>query len=100
MYVYIKRDRDGEAVCSDCERHYFGDGSRALVIDGELVCWDCLKKWAEDDFSSFMDYMTQEKRRVLYDFEIEQLIDEDAEEERESEEEWMRETMSAREYDI
>lgn len=99
MYVNIKRDRDGEAVCSDCE-HYFGDDSKVMIIGGELVCWDCIKKWAEDDFSGFMNYMTQEKRRVLYDFEIEQLIEDDAEEERESEEEWMRETMSAREYDL
>ena len=99
MDVNIKRDCYGEAVCSDCE-HYFGDASRAMIIDGKLVCWDCIKQWAEDDFSGFMDYMTQEKRKVLYDFEIEQLIEEDAEEERESEEEWMRETMSAREYDL
>lgn len=99
MTLTIKRNHDGDTICADCG-HYFWIGAKAMEVDGELVCWDCLKKWAEDDFSSFMDYMTQEKRRVLYDFEIEQLIDEDAEEERESEEEWMRETMSAREYDI
>lgn len=44
-----------------------------------------------------MDYMTQEKRKVLYDFEIEQLVEEDAEAERESIEDWMREVMRMRE---
>ena len=60
----IKRNHDGEPVCSDCG-HYFGIGAKAMEVDGELVCWDCLKKWAEDDFSSFMDYFAADEHEIL-----------------------------------
>lgn len=98
MSISIKRDDRGEAVCADCETHYFGDGDKAMVVDGELVCWNCLKKWAEDDFSGFMEYMTKEKRKILYDFDIEKLIEEDEVEEQEAIDAWFIETMRTRRY--
>ena len=49
-----KFNRDGEPICADCG-HILDHTDRAMDVDGELVCWDCLKKWAEDDFSLFMD---------------------------------------------
>lgn len=61
---------DGEPICADCGR-ILDHTDRAMDVDGELVCWDCLKKWAEDDFSLFMEYMTEERRTILYGADIE-----------------------------
>ncbi len=72
----IKRNYDGEPVCADCG-HYIDSHTEAMEVDGELVCWDCLKKWAADDFSGFMDFMTAQKRTILYGADIEQLAVED-----------------------
>lgn len=91
----IKRNHDGDPVCADCG-HYFGIGAKAMEVDGELVCWDCLKKWAEDDFSSFMDYVAEDEHEILYEQDIEQLAEEDEREKREAFEDWMQEVMSMR----
>ena len=95
MKPYIKHDRWGDPVCCDCE-HYFGIGAKAMEVDGELVCWDCLKKWAEDDFTSFMDYVAEDEHEILYEQDIEQLAEEDEREKREAMEDWMKEVMSMR----
>lgn len=73
----IKRNYDGDPVCSDCG-HYIDSHTEAMEVDSELVCWDCLRKWAADDFSGFMDFMTAEKRTILYGADIEAIIAEDA----------------------
>ena len=91
----IKRNHDGDPVCADCG-HYFGIGAKAMEVDGELVCWDCLKKWAEDDFSSFMDYIAADEHEILYEHDIEKLAEEDEHEKREAVEFWMREVMRMR----
>ena len=72
-----KFTRDGEPICADCG-HILDHTDRVMDVDGELVCWDCLKKWAEDDFSLFMDYMTEELRTILYGADIEALAAEHA----------------------
>lgn len=72
-----KFNRDGEPICADCG-HILDHTDRAMDVDGELVCWDCLKKWADDDFSLFMDYMTEERRTILYGADIEALAAEHA----------------------
>lgn len=72
-----KFTRDGEPICADCGR-ILDHTDKAMDVDGELVCWDCLKKWAEDDFSGFMGYMTDERRDILYGADIEALTDEHA----------------------
>ena len=95
MKPYIKHDRWGDPVCSDCG-HYFGIDAKAMEVDGELVCWDCLKKWAEDDFSSFMDYFAEDEHEILYEQDIEQLAEEDEQEKREAIEDWIQEVMSMR----
>lgn len=92
----IKRNHDGDPVCADCG-HYFGIGAKAMEVDGELVCWDCLKKWAEDDFSLFMDYVAADEHEILYEHDIEKLAEEDEQEKREAVESWMREVMRMRE---
>lgn len=96
MTLTIKRNHDGDPVCADCG-HYFGIGVKAMEVDGELVCWDCLKKWAEDDFSSFMDYVAADEHEILYEHDIEKLAEEDEQEKREAVESWMREVMRMRE---
>lgn len=72
-----KFNRDGEPICADCG-HILGHTDMAMDVDGELVCWDCLKKWADDDFILFMDYMTEERRTILYSADIEAIIAEHA----------------------
>lgn len=72
-----KFTRDGEPICADCGR-ILDHTDKVMDVDGELVCWDCLKKWAEDDFGGFMDYMTSAKRTILYGADIEAIIAEDA----------------------
>lgn len=96
MTLTIKRNHDGDPVCADCG-HYFGIGAKAMEVDGELVCWDCLKKWAADDFSSFMDYVAADEHEILYEHGIEKLAEEDEQEKREAVESWMREVMRMRE---
>lgn len=95
MTLTIKRNHDGDPVCADCG-HYFGIGAKAMEVDGELVCWDCLKKWAADDFSSFMDYIAADEHEILYEHDIEKLAEEDEQEKREAVEFWMREVMRMR----
>lgn len=95
MTLTIKRNQDGDPVCADCG-HYFGVDAKAMEVDGELVCWDCLKKWAEDDFSSFMDYIAADEHEILYEHDIEKLAEEDEHEKREAVESWMREVMRMR----
>ena len=73
----IKRNYDGEPVCADCG-HCLDSHTEAMDVDGELVCWDCVRKWANDDFGGFMDYMTSAKRTILYSADIEEIIAEDA----------------------
>lgn len=94
--IMVARDSYGEPVCADCGA-YFATGSRAMVVDGEIVCFDCLKKWAEDDFSDFMLFMADKKREILFERDIEELVEEENEQERITEEEMMREIMTARE---
>ena len=95
MTLTIKQNHDGDPVCADCG-HYFGIGAKAMEVDGELVCWDCLKKWAADDFSSFMDYIAADEHEILYEHDIEKLAEEDEQEKREAVESWMREVMRMR----
>ena len=92
----IKRNHDGDPVCADCG-HYFGIGAKAMEVDGKLVCWDCLKKWAEDDFSSFMEYFVEGDHEILYEQDIEKLAEEDEQEKREAMEYWIQELMRTRE---
>lgn len=92
MTLTIKRNHDGDPVCADCG-HYFGIDAKAMEVDGELVCWDCLKKWAKDDFSSFMDYFASDEHEILYEHGIEKLAEEDEQEKREAVEAWMQEVM-------
>lgn len=96
MTLTIKRNHDGDPVCADCG-HYFGIGVKAMEVDGELVCWDCLKKWAEDDFSSFMDYFASDEHEIVHEHDIEKLAEEDEQEKREAVEAWMQEVMRMRE---
>lgn len=97
-YIAIWRNSDGDAVCHDCGKPFdsFRD-ERAMVIDGDLVCWDCIKKWAEDDFTLFMGYMTDKRRDILYQRDIEELIEEDDRERELSVVAWLRETFSGKE---
>ena len=97
-YIAIWRNNYGDAVCYDCGKPFSScQDDRAMVIDGDLVCWDCIKKWAEDDFTLFMEYMTEKRRDILYQRDVEKLIGEDDRERELSVTAWLRETFSGKE---